>query len=157
MTETNDVHLVPPARVRGWEIALARVIEHHAQTAFAWGASDCLTMVGDAAAALTGFDPMAQFRGRYSSGAGAARVLKAEGYASVADAIASRLVEVAPAMARRGDCGVIETVVRGKTVLAAVVVTGAEVVGKSSPGKAGGTGLAILSRDRLVRAFRVGW
>lgn len=157
MTETNDVHVLHPSRVKGWEIALARVIEHHAQTPFAWGESDCLTMIGDAAAALTGFDPMADYRGRYASGGGAARMLKKAGFGDIGAALASRFEEVAPAMARRGDAGVVETTVRGKIVLAAVVITGAEVTGKSSPGKAGGTGLSSVSRDRLVRAFRVGW
>lgn len=149
--------MTKPTRLKGWEVALAATIEHHAQTPFAWGQSDCLTMVADVATTLTGTDPMDQFRGRYSSGAGAARVLKAAGFASITEALSAQFEEAPPAMARRGDCGVVETVVRGKTVLAAVVVTGAEVVGKSPPGKAGGTGLTILSRDRLVRAFRVGW
>ena len=157
MTETNDVHLVPATRARGWEIALARVVEHHAATPFAWGASDCLTLVADAAQALTGFDPMAQYRGRYQSGGGAARLLKKAGHADLGAALAARFEEVAPAMARRGDAGLVETTVRGRLSLAAVVITGAEVVGKSPPGRDGGTGLSIVSRDRLVRAFRIGW
>jgi len=152
MTDT-----IPRSRVKGWEVALARVIEHHAQTPFAWGQCDCLTMIGDAVVAVTGADPMAVYRGRYTSGGGAARVLKKAGFDDVGAALASQFEEVAPAMARRGDAGIVETTVRGKSVPAAVVIIGAEVAGKSSPGKAGGTGLSIVSRDRLVRAFRVGW
>lgn len=146
-----------PGRVKGWEIALADVVEQHAQTPFAWGRSDCLTLVFDASLALTGNDPMAPYRGKYQSGGGAARVLKSAGFVDIGAGLAAHFEEVGPALARRGDCGLVETVVRGKTVLAAVVITGAEVVGKSPPGKAGGTGLSILSRDRLVRAFKIGW
>jgi hypothetical protein len=146
-----------PARVKGWEIALAEVVERHAMTPFAWGSSDCLTLVADAALALTGSDPLAAHRGSYQSGAGATRRLKQAGHADLGAALAASFTEVSPAMARRGDAGLVETRVRGRVVLAAVVITGAEVAGKSSPGKGDGTGLTILSRDRLARAFRVGW
>lgn len=61
-------------------------------------------------------------------------------------------------MARRGDCGLVkDSGARGGTVLAAVVVTGPEVVGKSAPARKGGTGLTTVGRDRMVRAFRIGW
>lgn len=146
-----------PTRLRGWELALADVVANHAELAFAWGRSDCLTLVADVALALTGNDPLAAFRGRYTSARGAKRLMTGAGFAGLSEAMAGSFEEVAPAMARRGDCGLVETQVRGKVVLAAVVVTGPNVVGKSAPSRKGGTGLTTLGRDRLVRAYRIGW
>lgn len=152
MTETTK-----KTRLRGWELALADVVANHGGMAFEWGRSDCLTLVADVSLALTGNDPLAASRGRYTTALGAKRLMGKAGFASLPDALVGSFDEVAPAMARRGDCGVVETLVRGKVVLAAVVVTGPNVVGKSAPSKKGGTGLTTLGRDRLVRAFRIGW
>lgn len=146
MTEQNL-----PSRLKGWEARLADTIGSHAAMPFAWGRADCLCLVGDVAVALVGEDPMAAFRGRYRTALGAKRLLHRQGYADVAAALAGRFEEIAPAMARRGDCGLV-----GDDELATVIVTGAEVVGKSAA-TTGGIGLAVLSRDRMVRAFRIGW
>lgn len=144
-------------RPKGWELALAEVVAHHAELPFAWGRSDCLTLVADTAQAMTGKDPLGELRGSYASAAAAVRAMKAAGFADVGAALAATFEEVAPAMARRGDCGLVETRVRGRRQLAAVVVTGAEVVGKSVPSRKGRSGLTTVSRDRLLRAFRIGW
>lgn len=140
-----------PSRLKGWEARLADAIGGHAAIPFAWGRADCLCLVGDVALALTGEDPMAQYRGRYRTALGAKRLLRGQGYHDIAAALAGQFEEIAPALARRGDCGLV-----GDDDLATVIVTGAEVMGKSGA-NVGGVGLAVLSRDRLVRAFRIGW
>lgn len=152
MTETTK-----PTRLRGWELALADVVANHAGMPFEWGRSDCLTLVADVETALTGIDPMAELRGRYKSAGGATRLLRKQGHRDIEAALAGRYQAVAPAMARRGDCGLVETVTAAGTVLAAVIVTGPNVVGKTATSKKGSTGLTTLGRDRLVRAFRIGW
>jgi len=144
-------------RRRGWELALADVVAMHGDQPFEWGKSDCLTMVADAALAMTGIDPLADYRGRYKSARGAKGKMRQAGYADVGEAIASQFGEVAPAMARRGDIGLVETVRGTRRELAAVVILGANVVGKTVAAKGATAGLTTLGRDRLVRAFRVGW
>lgn len=141
-------------RLRGWEMALANVVALHQAKAFEWGASDCLVQVADVDLAMTGRDPMAPMRGKYRSAGAATRLLRKLKYANAAAALAATYEEVEPAMARRGDCGVVDA---GDGVLAAVIVLGDVVIGKSPTGIAGGTGATIISRNRLVRAFRIGW
>lgn len=144
-------------RVRGWEVRLAEVLDQHAEAPFAWGTSDCLTLVGDVVQALTGSDPMASFRGSYATAAEARRLLGGEGYANVDEALAAQFEEVAPAMARRGDIGVVETRVGKRVVPGSVIVTGVNVTGKSPPARGARIGLTTLPRERLVKAYRVGW
>lgn len=142
-------------RIRGWEQRLVQALSDEPSRPFAWGGADCLCLVGTVTFALTGIDPMAIYRGAYSTEAGAKRVLLEAGHTSLAEALAAHFEELAPALARRGDCGLVETGDGGAT-LAAVVVLGAEVMGKSPPGPTGGTGITLISRNRLVRAFRIG-
>ena len=47
-------------RLKGWELALADVVANHADQPFAWGRSDCLTLVADTTLAMTGADPLAE-------------------------------------------------------------------------------------------------
>lgn len=144
-------------RLRGWELRLVEVIEDHGAAPFVWGKSDCLTLCADVVLALTGEDPMQLYRGSYSSAAEARRLLGSEGFADVGEALAAQFEEVAPAMARRGDIGIVETQVGSRTVPGSVVVTGANIVGKSAPARGSRIGMTTLDRDRLVKAYRVGW
>lgn len=74
MTETMKA-----TRPKGWELALADAVTQHATMPFAWGQSDCLTLVADVALAMTGVDPLAAHRDVYGSAAAAMRMLKAAG------------------------------------------------------------------------------
>lgn len=94
-------------RIKGWERRLDAAIEMHAAAPFAYGASDCFLVFWDCAAALIGADAMPWPRpSGYSTASGAARALRRGGYADVAAALAE-FPAMAPALARRGDGGLI--------------------------------------------------
>lgn len=92
-------------RFPDWPERLAAFIETHRNEPFVWGRHDCCTFLSDAAVALTGSDPMAEFRGRYDSETGADAML---GGAPLDDFVGACLarwgaVESSPLMASRGD------------------------------------------------------
>lgn len=96
-------------RLPDWDRRLARVVNQHARTPGEWGVSDCLLTVMDAVAAVTGFDPSEDIRGgKYSTAAGATKILLKRGLDDVEAALASLFPPVAPLMAQRGDVGVVE-------------------------------------------------
>ncbi|ERI13515.1 hypothetical protein O206_08585 [Ochrobactrum sp. EGD-AQ16] len=57
----------------------------HVSIAPEWGVSDCLMTAADAIKAVTGEDPLAEFRGKYKTEAGAARKMRANGCENVKD------------------------------------------------------------------------
>jgi len=72
----------------------------------AWGKMDCCIYVAGAVEAITGTDPMADFRGRYRTSAGALRALRKIGSGDLRSTLATRLgTEKPPASAMRGDIG----------------------------------------------------
>jgi hypothetical protein len=131
-------------RLKGWERRLAAVVARHRELPFAWGASDCFLLPLDAIVALTGRDPWSGLHD-YSSRLSAARRLAAQGYSSLADAFADKLAEIPPALAQRGDVGVVED----GGALCGALVAAAGFVGKSE------AGLVSIPRERVQRAFRV--
>lgn len=70
---------------------------------FVWGQSDCLLWCANCAKAITGRDPAADLRGRYSTAIEARRVMKAEGWRDMADVAGSMLAEIPLSQARAGD------------------------------------------------------
>lgn len=82
----------------------------------------------------------------YRTARGAAIRLARHGFRGVGGALAAVLEEVPPALARRGDVGV----VLEQGAEAGVVVLGTELAGMAP------AGMTIVPRERLVRAFRVG-
>jgi hypothetical protein len=133
-----------PARTKGWEDRLYETLDAINGEPIAWGRYDCITRVADVCLAMTGVDPMADFRGEYSTEAEAAKLIVARGCEDVAGLLAQAFPEVPPLMARRGDCGV---VYGPDGVPAAVVIEGAT---------ASGAGSVRVSVTRVARAFRVG-
>lgn len=86
-----------------------------AEAPFAWGVNDCCLFAADAVMAMTGVDPAAEFRGKYSDGPSALRAIgDVCAGRSVADAVAHcmqrvRAPELAnPLFARRGDLVLVE-------------------------------------------------
>lgn len=138
------------ARIPGWDIRLAEVVESLGAAPFSWGEADCLTMVADVDRAMTGYDPMAGLRGKYRSAGGAVRLMRKLGYASIDAALGERYPETGPAMARRGDCGIVAAN-EGTFLFGAVVVLGDVVMARASQG-----GRTLLPRERMLRAFRIG-
>ncbi len=108
--------------------ALADLIADNERTPFVWGGWDCATFAGAAIKAQTGDDALGRFAGKWSTEAGAARVLiKAGGMEA---AVSTVLTPIAPSMAQRGDVAGVETL-QG---LLLMVVEGSTLVG---PGDAG--------------------
>jgi hypothetical protein len=91
-----------PARRDNWPSLLAQFIEARREQPFAWGSNDCCTFAADWVEVCTGVDYAKAWRGRYSSGLGAVRVLdEAGGVEALVDALG--LQRVAPQLAGRGD------------------------------------------------------
>ena len=132
-------------RVKHWPDRLEDIIAAYQGGVFIWGVRDCFRLTMDVAKALTGADPYADLE-PYDSEMGAARRLVERGFASLGDALAAVMPEVPPALAQRGDVGVVDEAGTD----AGVVVIGTDVVGMSQ------RGLTRVPRSRLVRAFRVG-
>ena len=91
-----------------WPNLLAQFIEARREQPFAWGSNDCCTFGADWVETCTGVDYALAWRGRYSSGLGAVRVLdEAGGVEALVDALG--LQRVAPQLAGRGDIVAQET------------------------------------------------
>lgn len=129
-------------RFADWPERLIDFIAERLSAPFAFGPQDCCSFAGDCALRLTGNDPMADLRG-YSTLEEAARIL-APGLPALVDA---RLPRIAPAAARRGDIGMIESKPGRRSL---VIVDGADVIG---PGE---TGLERWPRGALQAAWSVG-
>lgn len=137
----------PTSRVDGWEHALLAVIAEYDAKPFAWGTADCLTLVADSCMAVTGMDPLLPVRGEYSSAEEASQLMAARGCADVLGALGQVFEQCPPAMARRGDVGVLKHPTLG---YAAVVVAGPYVVGRHERGS---FKVPLL---KMVAAFKVG-
>ena len=81
---------------------LARFIEERRSQPFAWGANDCCLFAADWVTRATGRDPAAHYRGTYSSGIGAQRIIeKAGGILELARELGLKPAQIG--LARRGD------------------------------------------------------
>ncbi|PCI62051.1 MAG: hypothetical protein COB35_05050 [Gammaproteobacteria bacterium] len=79
-------------------------IEQHKNTPFAWGKFDCCLFAADAITLLTGNDPAAEFRGKYSTALGAKRVLKRYGNGDLVNTLIAKLGEPKAVLCvNRGD------------------------------------------------------
>lgn len=113
---------------------------------FAWGSADCVTWAADCALALTGVDPIADIRGRYSTERGAQRILVQRGWGDVAGLAAAIYSEIPVAMAHAGDWVSIR---RDDGVVVLGVSFGAWIVAR------GPDGLGRLDLTAAMRAYRV--
>lgn len=131
-------------RLQGWDVALAGIIKDRRDTPFVWGQHDCCLFAADCALAITGIDFAADFRGRYDSSAGAARLIAERG--GFAQMITGLLGDEIPLnFASRGDVVMIDH--NGRPALA--VCMGAYLVA------AGHDGLVRVSTADGVAAWRV--
>lgn len=131
-------------RNENWPEMLIAEIDRHRKLPFSWIESNCFYFPLDCVLAMTGVDPWAHERGCTSEDDYKRRLVSND-LASVADAFAQAFPECPPAMARRGDIGVVEY----QGVLCGVVVEGVDVVGKTLDGT------LRVPRTLLKRAFRV--
>jgi uncharacterized membrane protein len=121
---------------------------------FAWGTNDCALFAADGVQSFTGTDLAAEFRGKYSTEAGALATIKSvTGGATIADAAAwcatkHGLVElVHPLMAQRGDLVICTDA--GRDISGLVHLSGRHIVA------VGADGLLRLPITNVVRAWRV--
>lgn len=132
-------------RLPDWRARLHAEIEAHRHERFAWGARDCaLGLAAGAVEAITGADLRPAVS--YDSAAGALLALREAGHASLGDAVAARLPEIHPAMARDGDLALID---EGEIGALAVFSGGTLVVLTLD-------GLGVRERAAAKRAYRVG-
>ncbi len=130
-----------------WEQALNQALEQHAATPFAWGSWDCVHFVAAVVEAMTGADPLADYRGAYASEAEAWALLS-ERDGNLRQACRRAFGGmIRPAFARRGD------VVLMRGGMAAGVCVGARAAFVSDDG----AGLVYLPMADMAWAFPVGW
>jgi len=136
------------ARVPGWDRALEDLATAHVSIAPEWGVSDCLMTAADAIEAVIGENPLAEFRGKYKTEAGAARKMRANGCENVKDVFETylQLEPVNRLVARRGDVGVM--VINGEYVAGFICGTGFAV---KQP-----NGLAFYPVTEIEQAYKVG-
>ncbi len=135
-------------RLPDWEERLVRYLEPLHATPFEWGKHDCCLFPAGAVQAMTGVDPMAEFRdatgrARYSTAIGSARALRKYGAGTIAATIDSKLKRVPVSLAHRGDIIMnagslgVQWTMRGQTV---AIMVGSEA-----------------DREGLIRLPRVTW
>lgn len=135
-------------RLPDWRVRLVRTLDDVATKPFDWGDTDCVFgLAAPAVEAVTGEKMVEEFRGTYSTAAGAVRALLNHGYADLPDYLAQHFVERPPALARVGDLVLIRA---DETGWGIGVVLG-DRVAVMTP-----TGYGTVTRDRAERAFEVG-
>lgn len=80
-------------------------IEGRRERPFSWGENDCATFAADWIRQQTGIDPVAQYRGKYKTAAGAARAMKRYGTGELVSTWIGLVGEPLPSvrLAMRGD------------------------------------------------------
>lgn len=119
------------SRREDWPERLGEVLLAAQAREFRYGDHDCALHFGDAAAAVTGQDPFAEFRGGYETlRAGLTQIRKRWGVTSLEQLMDKHHERVAPVMAQRGDCALIDAEQPdGSRLPALAVVDGPWLVG----------------------------
>lgn len=133
-------------RREGWEQAYVRVGIAAMKRPHAWGEHDCVMFVCDCIAAMTGEDLAADFRGQYDNEREARALLARLGYVDIGALASSRLPEIDPAQAQRGDV----VLIPGEEGEYLAIVDGRTAVGPAA------RGLTHAPLGLAKRAWRVG-
>lgn len=141
----------PLERRQGWENAFVKTVEQHMAQPFAWGVSDCLIVPADLCKAMCGRNPLPSRLRRYRTERGAMKLMLSLGFRDVEEALAATFPSVVPLLARRGDCGVYEQTIEGKSWLSTLIVLG----DGSALGK-GPSGPVRVPVHRLKSTFAIG-
>ena len=131
-----------------WEAALVAYVAGTAEREHAWGLFDCALDAANAVEAMTGIDFAAPFRGRYSTAAGAARILRRFGKGTVEQTVDDLFPAIAPGFARRGDLVLHEGAI-------GVVMGGFALVLVENASDAGATRVRV-PRHQWQKAWAVG-
>jgi hypothetical protein len=90
-------------RIISWEDALVNYIAIKRNEPFEYGINDCCMFAAGAVEAITGQDPMSEFRGQYDSLKTSLKVIKEIGAGTLEATMDSKFPEVAIGHAQRGD------------------------------------------------------
>jgi hypothetical protein len=140
------------ARLANWRSALHSAVLSAAGRPFVWGENDCVTFMGDCYLAQTGRDLIAPYRDRYSTAAGALRVIRATGAQDLLELVGRHMapIERGPAFAQEGDVAMIPTeALEGGVGWACGIILGARI-GVLAP-----TGYGTVDRRQAGYAFRI--
>lgn len=137
-------------RLDDWRARLAAEMDRQRRDPFAWGTQDCaIGLACGVVLAITGVDLGALYRGKYTTKAGALKVMRASGAADLADFAALHLPEhIHPSRASVGDIGVIPSDGPFGQALAMIDASGVVVMTEEGHGR--------RPRADVIRAFRVG-
>ena len=133
-------------RLSDWETRLHDYLASMANAEHVYGVSDCALFASGAVLAMTNCDPAAEFRGKYKTELGAARVLRKIGAGDLESTFDAKFTEIGPAFAQRGDL-----IWDGENV---GVCFGAFAFFMGA--QDGENGLVRLPRTEFVKAWRVG-
>lgn len=137
-----------PPRLSDWPERLAALLADRNAAPFEWGRTDCAMLAADVVQALTGQDPAAELRGRYSDDAGAEALIADAGSlgALAACVLAGQdIPECPPPFAQRGDIALVEW--QGVQGLGVFTAEGVMVLGPS--------GLHAMPLSAVQRAWAV--
>ena len=90
-------------RLQNWEPALSGYIESKRNEPFEYGSNDCCLFAAGAVLAMTGIDPMEEFRGEYDSLKGSIKALKDIGAGDLKSTLDQKFQQVEIGLAHRGD------------------------------------------------------
>ncbi len=137
-------------RLVNWEARLSAYIASVARTGFAYGRHDCALFAAGGVDALTGTDPAAAWRGRYTTEIGGLRHLRRAGFRDHI-AHAESLFSVMPAnSALPGDLGIVENPDGPDRLRTALGIVQGELLYVLRP-----EGLALLPVNFAVRILGV--
>lgn len=112
-------------RLPDWEDRLVAFLTVHTDRPFAWGQWDCALYATACAAAITGEDRAAEYRGTYSTREGSAKALRELGKGTLIRTMDSLFDRKPMGMAQRGDLVWAENAV-GVCIGAVAMFVGAE-------------------------------
>jgi hypothetical protein len=90
-------------RISTWEEALSNYIITKRHEPFEYGVNDCCLFAAGAVEAITGEDPMSEFRGKYDSLKTSLKAIKDIGEGTLEATMDGKFSEVAIGHAQRGD------------------------------------------------------
>ena len=90
-------------RISAWEDALANYITTKRHEPFEYGVNDCCMFAAGAFEAITGEDPMPEFRGKYDSLKTSLKVIKDIGAGTLEATMDAKFPEAEIGQAQRGD------------------------------------------------------
>ena len=90
-------------RILNWEAALSDYIATKRHEPFEYGVNDCCLFAAGAVEAITGEDPMSEFRGKYDSLKTSIKAIKEIGAGTLEATMDGKFPEVEIGQAQRGD------------------------------------------------------